>query len=584
MTFRIIKANGDVIVHGPVSLGTLPPGKPVGANIGVGGLGHHEGPMGAQTEGICLDPIDESLAHALVEYLKSLTVTQGRQAGHRLQVLPWQKDFVLGAFEKKTRSAALSVARGNGKTTLVAGIAAAALDGPLMVPRGEVVIVASSFEQARIAFEHVIAFMGPKLADKDQWRVWDTAQQARIENRETGARVRCIGSDPKRAHGLAPVLVLADEPAQWTANTSEQMLAALKTAAGKQPDSRFIALGTRPADDSHWFAKMLIGGKGTGFKDSYKRKNNGADDVHHYTQCHAATPEDNKNSRVTWTKANPSLNHFPDLEIALRDEWNDAQRDSALLPAFNALRLNLGTAETEAAVLLEADTWKNLEAMPTGEAVGPMVWGIDLGATAAQSAITAYWPETGRLECVSCFPNQPSLAERGLKDGVGSLYIECEKRGELLTLGEFTSDVGALLRECLERFGQPDLIVADRWRGGELKEALGKASVPMTDLELRGMGYKDGATDVRGFRKACLDGRVSPPKSLLLRSAMAEARVATDPAGNQKLAKGSQGGRRLRARDDAAAATILAVSAGTRVWPNTVENTSLPEAVIGGFI
>ena len=35
-----------------------------------------------------------------------------------------------------------------------------------MVPRGETVIVASSFEQARIAFEHVVAFMGDKLADK----------------------------------------------------------------------------------------------------------------------------------------------------------------------------------------------------------------------------------------------------------------------------------------------------------------------------------------------------------------------------------------------------------------------------------
>ena len=33
----------------------------------------------------------------------------------------------------------------------------------------------------------------------------------------------------------------------------------------------------------------------------------------------------------------------------------------------------------------------------------------------------------------------------------------------------------------------------------------------------------------------------------------------SDPAGNSKLAKGSEGGRRLRARDDAAAAAILAV-------------------------
>ena len=48
---------------------------------------------------------------------------------------------------------------------------------------------------------------------------------------------------------------------------------------------------------------------------------------------------------------------------------------------------------------------------------------------------------------------------------------------------------------------------------------------------------------------------------------MAEARTISDPAGNAKLSKGSQGGRRVRARDDAAtaaAAAILAVAAGYR--------------------
>ena len=38
----------------------------------------------------------------------------------------------------------------------------------------------------------------------------------------------------------------------------------------------------------------------------------------------------------------------------------------------------------------------------------------------------------------------------------------------------------------------------------------------------------------------------------------------SDPAGNAKLSKGSQGGRRLRARDDAACAPILAVAEGVR--------------------
>ena len=78
------------------------------------------------------------------------------------------------------------------------------------------------------------------------------------------------------------------------------------------------------------------------------------------------------------------------------------------------------------------------------------------------------------------------------------------------------------------------------------------------------MGFKDGSEDVRQFRRACLEGRVVPGASLLLRSAMTEARVVIDPAGNSKLAKNSEGGRRVRARDDAAAAAILAVAAGSR--------------------
>ena len=441
------------------------------------------------------------------------------------------------------QSAALSVARGNGKTALLSGIAAATLDGPLAVPRGETVIVASSFEQARIAFEHVIAFMGDKLADKGRWKVWDTAQQARIEDRKTGARVRCIGSDPRRAHGLAPVLVLADEPAQWPETTGERMVAALRTAAGKQPHSRFVALGTRPADAEHWFAKMLTGG---------------AD----YAQSHAAGSDDPKYHKGTWAKANPSLAHMPDLLEAIRAEAKAARRDPSLMAAFEALRLNLGTADTEVSTLLDAGLWRGLEG--EAERAGPVVWGVDLGTSAAQSAIAGYWPETGRLQTVAAFPAEPALAERGLRDGVGGLYAECSRRGELLTIGQRSVDIPALLQAALERLGRPSRVVADRWREAELRDALEAAGVPPAAFEARGMGFQDGAADVRTFRRACADGKVAPAPSLLLRSAMAEARTISDPAGNAKLSKGSQGGRRLRARDDAAAAAILAVAAGVR--------------------
>ncbi|MCY4394981.1 MAG: hypothetical protein OXC10_07600 [Rhodospirillaceae bacterium] len=482
----------------------------------------------------------------LIAYLSGLAVSQGRLAGQPFTVLPWQARFVRGAFRPGAQSAALSVARANGKTALLSGIAAATLDGPLAVPRGETVIVASSFEQARIAFEHVVAFMGAKLADKDRWKVWDTAQQARIECRQTGARVRCIGSDPRRAHGLAPVLVLADEPAQWPGTTGERMLAALQTAAGKQPHSRFVALGTRPADAEHWFSKMLAGG---------------AD----YAQCHAAGPDDPKFRARTWRKANPSLPHMPDLLDALKREAAHARRDPGLLAGFESLRINLGTADTAVSTLLDAGLWRRIEG--EAELAGPLIYGIDLGTSQAQSAVACYAPATGALDALAAFPAEPSLADRGLRDGVGGLYRECARRGELIQCGGAAVNVPDLLAAALERFGRPAMIVADRWREAELRDALDAAGVPRAALEFRGMGYQDGAADVRAFRRACAEGKVTPAPALLLRAAMAEARTVSDPAGNAKLSKGSEGGRRARAKDDAAAAAILAVSAGVRNPP-----------------
>lgn len=48
---------------------------------------------------------------------------------------------------------------------------------------------------------------------------------------------------------------------------------------------------------------------------------------------------------------------------------------------------------------------------------------------------------------------------------------------------------------------------------------------------------------------------------------MSEARVKGDDARNERLSKGTEGGQRLRARDDSTAAAILAVAEGVRRFP-----------------
>lgn len=123
-------------------------------------------------------------------------------------------------------------------------------------------------------------------------------------------------------------------------------------------------------------------------------------------------------------------------------------------------------------------------------------------------------------------------------------------------------------------------IVADRWREAELRDALEALRFPQAVLITRGMGYKDGSEDVRQFRRAFLEGRVTPVPSLLLTAAMGEARTVSDPAGNEKLAKATEGGRRRRAKDDAAAAAVLAVSAGYRQWAKPLKPRRRRSAVV----
>ena len=482
---------------------------------------------------------------ALCSELEQLDVTQGAGAGEHVRLFPWQRRFLKGFLRPEVRTAALSMARGGGKSTFVAMVAIAHLIGPLARARGEILIVASSVDQGRIVFAHVAAFLKEKFAKsrRRDWKISDNNQRVSLEHVPSGISVRVLASDPRRAQGRAPSLILCDEASSWLPSTAEKMRSALETSLGKIPNSKMVAIGTRPSDSSHWFSRWLDGE---------------AD----YLQSYSARDSDPPFQRKTWIRANPSLPFLPELEAAYRREADRAKRSPSVMQSFRSLRLNMGVGDVIRRSLLEADVWQSLE----GDApmAGQCVWGVDLGGSAAMSAVCGYWPSTGRLDVLAAFPTEPSLAERGLADAVGDLYNRMCRRGELVQTAGRVVDVSILLREAMSRFGPPDAVAADRWREAELLDGLELGGIPAAALVSRGQGFKDGAEDVRAFVRACLTGDVTPSISLLLRSAMKEATVVSDPAGNSKLAKSTEGGRRQMARDDAAAAAILAVAVGSR--------------------
>ena len=508
-----------------------------------------------------MPPRKQTLGRALVDWMGTLTLSGGDLDGQKFTVWPWEERFILGTY-RQSGDAAISIGRGNGKSGFVAALAAAVVvpGGPLHGNRREVICVASAFKQSRVIFEDVLAYtrgLGHDLADRSLWRIQDSANSATLEYRPTGARVRCIGSLPAKAHGLRPFMVLADEPAQWEQGQSEAMISALRTGLGKTPDARLIALGTLPADGAHWFSQML--------------RHAG------YSQLHAAAKDAPIYRATTWARANPSLKFLPSLKAAIKAEASAARRDGVLLQSFKSLRLNMGLPDVVSGVLLEASVWQSIE----GEADrdGEYVLGLDLGGSTAQSAAAGWWPKSGRLEGFAVFPENPDLATRATNDGAGNLYAECHRRGELLLAGDQTSDVQVLLSEALDRWGVPAAIAADRFKKAELIQHLNNLDFPIADLVLRGMGYREGAEDVRGFQLAALQGHVTPVKSLLMRASMSEARLIGDPSGNWKLGKGTEGGRRSRAKDDVVAAMILAIAVGRR---GSVVSTGGPVYAVAG--
>lgn len=472
----------------------------------------------------------------------TLKVPTGPLRGKPLIIQPWQSDWLRDALAPGIRECGLSVARKNGKSGLVAALCLGYLVGPLRTPlwRGIAISLTGGLAtELRTAIIQTAA--ASNLSDLISTK--SSPPPGSIRGLD-GTELTLLASDKASGHAVGADLAIIDEAGLLEENRRELWNAVFSSISAR--DGRLMCISIR--------------GHGPMYSELADRA--GKPNVH-FTEF--AAPEGcDLDDADAWHAANPGLGSIKSLNF-MKDAAERAITTPADARIFRAFELNQ-PQDPKALMLVEAADWQRCETEVLPPASGPMVLAMDLSSGYAMSAAASYWPETGRLQFICAFPDDPGLKARGDADGVGSLYEQMADRGELITTPGRTVEIGILLHWALTEFGYPAAVVCDRWRLNELKDAVEAAGVPAGHVITRGMGWQDGSEDVRAFQRAVKEGRVKAPVSLAVRSALSGAVTVADPAGNLKLAKATQGGRRARHKDDIAAAAILAVSAGVRHW------------------
>lgn len=461
-------------------------------------------------------PADEKV----LAFLRSLPIVSGICAGELLELLDFQEQFVRGVYgpvnaanERLVRLAALSVARGNGKSALLAGLSLAHLLGPMAEPYGECYAAALDREQAGVLYRMTTAYIEavPWMAARVNIKDW----HKQIEDEETRSIWRALTSDARKAHGLAPSFWIADEVAQWR---SRELWDNLATGMGKRAHALGITISTQAPDDLHFLSEMLD-----------------AEPVPTiYCQLHTAPEDCALDDPEAWAAANPALGKFLNPE-QFADAAARAMASPSFEPAFRNLQLNQRVDGT-ARFINPADWKANGEPFDPVELEGKRCFGgLDLSSTRDLTALGLWFPDEGKA-LVFHFVPKDTIKERAERDRVP--YQLWAADGWIVTTPGRATDRATVARTLADIVQSFDVqsIGYDRWRFEDLGKLLEDEGIALP-LEPFVPGVKTYAPAMDAFERAILDGKMQHNNNPVLGWQASNIVVEADSAGNRKPTK-----------------------------------------------
>jgi len=317
-------------------------------------------------------------------FIQKLKLHEGKLAGQRFKLARWQERIVRRIYgdtredgQRRVRTVFILLPRGNGKTTLSAGLGLLHLVGPEKEAGGQVVVAAADREQASIAYNAASGMIAQEPVLKSRTKVLPSYKT--IQHPDTRSTLKAISHEAYSKHGLSISCLIADEVHAWP---KRELWDVLRQSMGKREEPLSIVITTAGsgvhglAYELYAYAKKVASGQVV-------------DDTF-LPILFEADKDASWQDEEVWAAVNPAIaSGFRSLE-----EMRVTARQAAEIPAqreaFKRYYLNIWSDGAP-------DPWLDMDIYDRGAAPidwdareGEQVWlGVDLSSTQDLTAIVA---------------------------------------------------------------------------------------------------------------------------------------------------------------------------------------------------
>lgn len=484
---------------------------------------------------------DDEAADRAIRFFPMLRHSKGEWAGQPFDLEPWQQ-FIVGSLfgwkrrgddMRRFRTAYISVARKNGKSTLVAGL------GLLLAffdrePGAEVYAAATKRDQAKITWSeaHRMVQRTPELAG------YVKALTHNLHNLETASKFEPVSSDYNSLDGLNVHAAVIDE---YHAHPNGSLADVLESATGSRRQPMMIYTTTAGHDNESACHTL------DGYIQQILEGATEDDTVFGYI---ARLDEDDAwDDPAVWQKANPNLGVSVKLDDIER-KCHQAQQIPREQNEFRRKRCNQWTEQAER--WLDIALWDECADEPVIPAGAQVFAGLDLSTTTDLSAFVLLYQNGLEYDVICRFwCPEDGILERSRTDRVP--YDVWERQGFITTTQGNVIDYDVLRADINELASDYQIqeVGFDRWNATQLATQLMSDGANMVAVP---QNYSNLNEPSKELEKLLRSGRIRHGGNPVLR--WMAANVATDVGPNESIRPSK---KRSNERIDGIVALVMAL-------------------------